>query len=75
MEWINVKDRLPTECVAVIVCVTEMNGFERRMSISMEGWHTTLNSTGWCCASLGDEEAVDIVVTHWMPFPNPPETV
>ena len=57
-EWINVKDRLPDNSNDVLICCAGWDGMH-----SVEwGWYRT-DMKEWVAGN----------VTHWMPFPDPPE--
>jgi hypothetical protein len=58
-EWINVGESMPDSDTDVIVA-TEDGHVEA-------GYH---NGSEWRWLSAG---IIEIPVTHWMPFPNPPE--
>ena len=57
MEWINVKDRLPTEDEEVLI---SSNGFCYVTYHHGEGWE------------LGEFNLCDAEITHWQPLPVTP---
>jgi hypothetical protein len=74
MEWIDVNDRMPDECDEVIICVTysKMHGDSNYPWI-ISGWHSTFSTTKWLITTLGEEEPIEVSVSHWMPMPEAPK--
>lgn len=69
-EWISVKDRLPEECVDVLIFNSN--------HIPVVGFLTYLNKNepiNWTVCDWHDSELTVEVdyVTHWMPLPKLPE--
>lgn len=62
MKWISVKERLPPEGEIVLVC--DNSGYPIDAEVDM-GF---LENGEW-----KEEEYIEIGVTHWMPFPEPPK--
>jgi len=81
-EWVKVKDRLPDEDMSVLAYMTNIEvtwwgGIQRIKSVDREFWHNGDKcfclyekewSTGFCKKIKHRS-----VITHWMPFPEPPE--
>lgn len=66
MEWINVKDQLPTDEKPVLTCYR----------IGSQGPVTFVGVlTYYAFSSLPrwQHEGLGLVVTHWMPLPEPPK--
>lgn len=61
MNWISIKEKLPTYTYYYLVFTNEINGF---IHISI---FNHLDNT-WQCEI--DNKLIH--VTHWMPLPNPP---
>ena len=69
-EWISVKDRLPEDFGEVLVIVSG-NPCE---NITLDGAYEIAEYDpveGWILEMWPEWESA--VVTHWMPFPDPPE--
>ena len=69
-EWISVKDRLPADFGEVLVIVSG-NPCE---NITLDGAYEIAEYDpveGWILEMWPEWESA--VVTHWMPFPDPPE--
>ena len=64
MKWICVEERLPTDYTTYLVCDEE----------SGTVWFMDYYSYGWeSCDSDGETKIRGSEITHWMPFPKPPE--
>lgn len=64
-EWISVNDRLPKwmdYCLCSVIIPERGGGYRRDCRILCIA---ELNSTKWNCT--------DMIVTHWMPLPEPPK--
>lgn len=68
MEWISVEDRLPDEYGWFLVRDDYLAGREK---ITMGFFEGKFNKT-W--TPLDQREKIDsMVITHWMPLPEPPK--
>jgi hypothetical protein len=66
MKWVSVKDRLPDDIIYhCIVCLENNSVMEMQYSKLSERW--------WKIG-IGDECKTN-KVTHWMPLPEPPNTL
>lgn len=64
-EWISVKDRLPEKFVSVLGYVPNLKSYQvvHECFLGSHGdWYTPMAY-----------EEKEIMVTHWMPLPEPPE--
>ena len=65
MEWVSVKDRLPTDYTTYIVCSDEDGTV----------WFMDYYGCGWeSCDSDGESKIYKDDITHWMPLPPPPSS-
>tara|TARA_R110000851_G_scaffold101313_1_gene217394 strand:+ start:557 stop:862 length:306 start_codon:yes stop_codon:yes gene_type:complete len=62
-EWISVDDRLPEDCVTVLV-----HGGCAHYSKANGKWYTMMERL-----NNGDYRQISWIVTHWMPLPTPPK--
>ncbi len=78
MEWISVKDRLPTPDDSPILAIDSLEHFSTKALCFIEGW----DGPGWYDASeeygMGLNEAEAHYhpygrMLYWMPLPKPPE--
>ena len=74
-EWISVKERLPDECVAVLLT----DGNEQLVG-SLQRSLCHGKQYRWAAAGVGGYEwewSFDDteIVTHWMPLPEPPAVI
>ena len=58
MEWISVEDRLPDFYYDVLICYEK-----NRVSVG----HFYIDTNRWYSRTQ------EVIVTHWMPFPEPPK--
>lgn len=65
--WIPVEERLPRDNVDVLVRKGRMCG-----NVTVVAYRCTGNNC-WTMSDGDYQEFQDIVVTHWMPLPEPPE--
>lgn len=67
--WISVKDKMPGDCDDVLVFASW-----ERIGLTGDIGHGEGVKIGW---STGDRWHIDgkcrVVVTHWMPLPEPPK--
>ncbi len=70
MDWIRCSDRLPEECVDVLVYRKHNNPISAFLIIDVEGEHLEWRVNDWD----ESEQALSLsFVTHWMPLPEPPK--
>lgn len=66
MEWINIKDRMPTRAEPIVYCKENPN--------RSKNWHVGI--AYWTVSEKWNPEAESICAptgfTHWMPLPDPP---
>ena len=62
-EWISVDDRLPEDCVTVLV-----HGGCAHYSKANGKWYTMMERL-----NNGDYRQISWIVTQWMPLPTPPK--
>ena len=87
-EWISTADRLPEEFEPVLILVRAeyraINGTGKMRSVShciYTGWRrvTYGDDSLWTTTCFDEENAIrdsfgfQMVVTHWMPLPEPPK--
>jgi len=73
-EWIAIDDRLPNENEDVLLCCNDgsyMIGFYKREKTQM--YQRKPYPIKWKSEYLVDDEMDEIIFTHWMPLPKPPE--
>jgi Protein of unknown function (DUF551) len=62
-EWINVKDRLPEDEQAVLMCHEDQSS-----SLPLIGWYEFIGKVpGFYMASTLEE--IRVLITHWCPVP------
>ncbi len=66
MEWINVKDKLPTHGVFVLITLAKREYYFKYIRIAQRFENSWFNESGQNCI-VGKVD-----VTHWMPLPEPP---
>ena len=72
MEWINCKDKLPPEELAVIIYVPSKNGHYIFIG-SIIPENDREKDYFWAVAMSEDLEFLKEQVTHWMPLPDAPK--
>lgn len=66
MKWINVNDKLPSDCDLVLFRLGKLLAPKTEKGIWLDGVKSF--ETEYSCEFFTVDE-----VTHWMPLPNPPE--
>lgn len=68
LEWISVKERLPGDCVPVLVYAKHINGKYATISVDH-----IIGYTNGCETWADIDKTWKYSVTHWMPLPEPPK--
>lgn len=61
-QWILTEEKMPNECLPVLVFIPEQDHINTAVYEKTEGWYATYEGI-----------SITSPVTHWMPLPEPPK--